>query len=210
MSAIVAGFLGSSSGIPASTFPTKSAPTSAAFVYIPPPTLANKAIDSAPRENPAKVSRTIVISSTEVHDPLMKKLKNIMKNAVNPSTAKPATPNPITVPPANEIFNASGRLVFAAWVVLTFVFVAIFIPIFPASAEKKAPKINATTINICEVGTTNEIPARTKLTTTTKIDNNLYSAFKNANAPSYIWSEISFILPSPASCFITHDLLTKT
>ena len=52
--------------------------------------------------------------------------------------------------------------------------------------KKKAPKINATTINICEVGTTNEIPARTKLTTTTKIDNNLYSAFKNANAPSYI------------------------
>ena len=32
LSAIVAGFRGSSSGIPASTFPTKSAPTSAAFV----------------------------------------------------------------------------------------------------------------------------------------------------------------------------------
>ena len=32
LSAIVAGFLGLSSGNPASTFPTKSAPTSAAFV----------------------------------------------------------------------------------------------------------------------------------------------------------------------------------
>ena len=32
LSAIVAGFRGSSSGIPASTFPTRSAPTSAAFV----------------------------------------------------------------------------------------------------------------------------------------------------------------------------------
>ena len=32
LSAITAGFLGSSSGIPASTFPTKSAPTSAALV----------------------------------------------------------------------------------------------------------------------------------------------------------------------------------
>ena len=32
LSAIVAGFRGSSSGIPASTFPTKSAPTSAALV----------------------------------------------------------------------------------------------------------------------------------------------------------------------------------
>ena len=32
LSAITAGFLGSSSGIPASTLPTRSAPTSAAFV----------------------------------------------------------------------------------------------------------------------------------------------------------------------------------
>ena len=32
LSAITPGFLGSSSGIPASTFPTKSAPTSALFV----------------------------------------------------------------------------------------------------------------------------------------------------------------------------------
>ena len=61
LSAIVAGFLGSSSGIPASTFPTRSAPTSAALVYIPPPTRAKSAIDSAPSENPARVSRTIII-----------------------------------------------------------------------------------------------------------------------------------------------------
>ena len=32
LSAMTAGFLGSSSGIPASVFPTRSAPTSAAFV----------------------------------------------------------------------------------------------------------------------------------------------------------------------------------
>ena len=48
LSAIVAGLRGSSSGIPASTFPTKSAPTSAAFVKIPPPTRANKACKEAP------------------------------------------------------------------------------------------------------------------------------------------------------------------
>ena len=39
LSAITPGFLGSSSGIPASTLPTRSAPTSALFVNIPPPTL---------------------------------------------------------------------------------------------------------------------------------------------------------------------------
>ena len=43
LSEITAGFLGSSSGIFSSTFPTKSAPISAALVNIPPPTLANNA-----------------------------------------------------------------------------------------------------------------------------------------------------------------------
>ena len=70
-----------------------------------------------------------------------------MKNAVNPSTANPATPNPITVPPPKDIFKAFGKLVRAACVVLTFVLVAIFIPIFPANAENIAPKIKAITIS---------------------------------------------------------------
>ena len=52
LSAITPGFLGSSSGIPASTLPTRSAPTSAAFVNIPPPTRANRAIELAPMANP--------------------------------------------------------------------------------------------------------------------------------------------------------------
>ena len=65
---------------------------------------------------------------------------------VKPKTAKPATPRPITVPPPKETFNAFGKLVFAACVVLTFVLVAIFIPMFPANAENIAPIIKATTI----------------------------------------------------------------
>ena len=52
LSAITPGFLGSSSGIPASTLPTKSAPTSAHFVNIPPPTLENSATTEAPIPNP--------------------------------------------------------------------------------------------------------------------------------------------------------------
>ena len=56
LSAIVAGFFGLSSGNPASTFPTKSAPTSAALVYIPPPTLPNKATKDPPRPYPAIAS----------------------------------------------------------------------------------------------------------------------------------------------------------
>ncbi len=52
----------------------------------------------------------------------------------------------MTVPPPNEILSAFGKLVLAACVVLTFVLVAIFIPIFPAAAEKTAPHTKAITI----------------------------------------------------------------
>ncbi len=51
-SAITAGFLWSSSGIPDSIFPIISAPTSAAFVYIPPPNYANIATKEAPKPKP--------------------------------------------------------------------------------------------------------------------------------------------------------------
>ena len=52
LSAITPGFLGSSSGISFSTFPTRSAPTSADFVKIPPPTLENNATVDAPIPKP--------------------------------------------------------------------------------------------------------------------------------------------------------------
>ena len=55
-SAMTAGFLGSSSGIPASILPTRSAPTSAAFVYMPPPSCANRAEKLAPNANPMAAS----------------------------------------------------------------------------------------------------------------------------------------------------------
>ena len=54
LSAITAGFLGSSSGIPASTLPTKSAPTSAPLVKIPPPSLAKIEINDAPNPRATK------------------------------------------------------------------------------------------------------------------------------------------------------------
>jgi len=49
LSAIVAGLEGLSSSIPYSTFPTKSAPTSAALVKIPPPTLPKRAMVDPPK-----------------------------------------------------------------------------------------------------------------------------------------------------------------
>ena len=62
---------------------------------------------------------------------------------LNPNTARPATPSPITVPPVKATFKALPKLVLAAWVVLTLAAVAILIPMFPANAEKNAPMIKA-------------------------------------------------------------------
>ncbi len=53
LSAIVAALRGSSSGIDCSTFPTRSAPTSAAFVKIPPPTRMNMASRAPPKPKPS-------------------------------------------------------------------------------------------------------------------------------------------------------------
>ena len=62
LSAITAGFLGSSSGIPASTLPTRSAPTSAPLVKIPPPHLAKIDIREAPKPS-ATSALTISLSA---------------------------------------------------------------------------------------------------------------------------------------------------
>ena len=74
MSAITAGFLGSSSGMPASTFPTKSAPTSAPFVNIPPPSLAKIDISEAPKP---KATSALIISLGQLLNLII--LCNIMK-----------------------------------------------------------------------------------------------------------------------------------
>lgn len=95
LSAIVAGFLGSSSGMPVSTFPTRSkimrrliyvcipAPTSAAFVNIPPPTLEKKDTVVAPIPNPAITPLLLNASSLK-----------IKYNTLIPSNPLPTTESP--------------------------------------------------------------------------------------------------------------------
>ena len=58
LSAITAGLRGSSSGMPCSTLPTRSEPTSAALVKTPPPTRANMPIVEAPKPKPASLLKT--------------------------------------------------------------------------------------------------------------------------------------------------------
>ena len=54
----------------------------------------------------------------------------------------------------------------------------------PANAENTAPKIKAITINILVDSTTWDTIANKTLETKTNMVSNLYSAFKNAKAPS--------------------------
>ena len=54
LSAMVAALRGSSSGMPCSTLPTRSAPTSAALVKMPPPTRMNIASSAAPKPKPSR------------------------------------------------------------------------------------------------------------------------------------------------------------
>ena len=56
LSAITAGLRGSSSGMPASILPTRSAPTSAALVKMPPPSRANTEISEPPKPRPISAS----------------------------------------------------------------------------------------------------------------------------------------------------------
>ena len=62
LSAITAGLRGSSSGMPCSTFPTRSAPTSAALVKIPPLTRPKSAMEEPPSPKPAITSIKICFS----------------------------------------------------------------------------------------------------------------------------------------------------
>ncbi|GFR84611.1 hypothetical protein ElyMa_002421400, partial [Elysia marginata] len=91
------------------------------------------------------------------------------KNRLNPKTANPATPKPITVPPEKDIFSALGKLDLAASAVLTLDSVAIRIPIFPAKAEKNAPKTKAGTMSQEVVSTNTEMKYKAIEARTTNI-----------------------------------------
>ena len=61
LSAITAGLRGSSSGIPASTLPTRSAPTSAALVKMPPPRRAKIETSEAPSASAVSAVTTFAV-----------------------------------------------------------------------------------------------------------------------------------------------------
>ena len=96
LSAMVAALRGSSSGMPASTLPTRSAPTSAALVKMPPPTRMNRASSEAPKAKPI---------STAVAE-----FWKIMTIAVAPSRPSPTQSIPVTAPVRKATCRAPAML----------------------------------------------------------------------------------------------------
>ena len=96
LSAIVAGLRGSSSGMPASTLPTRSAPTSAALVKMPPPTRRNSASNEPPKPKPMRIA-VLVFWKT-------------MMISVAPSRPRPTVNMPATPPVRKATVRALGML----------------------------------------------------------------------------------------------------
>jgi hypothetical protein len=96
LSAMVAGLRGSSSGMPASTLPTRSAPTSAALVKMPPPTRRNRASSEPPKPKPTRMAELV--------------FWKIMMITVAPSRPRPTVNMPATPPVRKATLQRAGHL----------------------------------------------------------------------------------------------------
>ena len=130
LSAMVAALRGSSSGMPASILPTRSPPTSAAFVKMPPPTRMKSAMRDPPKPNPTRMAVAECWASMTI--------------TVAPRRPKPTTNSPVTPPVRIATSKAAGiEPLRAAAAVRTLPLTAVLMPIKPARPEKVAPTRNA-------------------------------------------------------------------
>ena len=124
LSAMVAGLRGSSSGMPASTLPTRSAPTSAALVKMPPPTRRNSASSEPPKPKPMRIAEAVFWKSRMM--------------TVAPSRPRPAVNSPATPPVRKATLSAPGKsLRVAAAAVRTLPRMASHMPMKPMSAGEE-------------------------------------------------------------------------
>ncbi|CAB5078924.1 unannotated protein [freshwater metagenome] len=130
LSAMVAGLRGSSSGIPASTLPTRSAPTSAALVKMPPPTRRKRARSEPPKPKPMRIEVEVFWNSITM--------------TTAPRRPRPAVSRPATPPVRKATLSAALKsLRLAAAAVRTLPRTASHMPKKPMAAEKRQPMMNA-------------------------------------------------------------------
>src|SRR3970040_363592 len=188
LSAMTAGFRGSSSGMPASILPTRSAPTSADLVLMPPPTRAKSAMDEAPMAKPLMMTGSC----------------QRRKKMPRPRMPSAAMVRPMTEPPKKATASALSRpTVRAACAVRTLALVAAFMPMNPASMEQTAPEMKASAVRV-------PMPRESRTATTTMNQTRIeYSLRRNAIAPVSIASAISVMRPLPAGWATTYRYSTK-
>ena len=136
LSAITAGLRGSSSGMPASTLPTRSAPTSAPLVKMPPPKRAKIEISEAPKASPIN---GLIKSCRWVSSPVAPAVR-YQKNPVTPNRPRPTTSMPVIAPPLKATFNASFMPLVAACAVRTLARTDTFMPMKPQAPDNTAPR----------------------------------------------------------------------
>ena len=126
LSAMVAALRGSSSGMPASTLPTRSAPTSAALVKMPPPTRMNRASSEPPKPKPIRMAVAVFWNS--------------MMMMVAPSRPRPTVNMPVTPPVRKATLRAPGsEPAGAAAAVRTLPRTARLMPMKPVRPDMVAP-----------------------------------------------------------------------
>ena len=187
LSAIVAGLRGSSSGMPASTLPTRSAPTSAALVKIPPPRRAKIEISDAPNASATSVSTTTRRSVTDRQIVMAEASAGPRTPIEIASRPRPATSMPVIAPERNAIVRPPCSEVRAASAVRTLALTDTFIPMKPVTPDRIAPTANAA----AEIGPRNT-PTNIATTTPT-IAIVRYCRPRYAFAPSAMAEAISCI-----------------
>ena len=126
LSAMVAALRGSSSGMFCSTLPTRSAPTSAALVKMPPPTRMNMARSAAPKPKPSSTCGASCLNSSTT--------------TLAPSRPRPTVSMPTIAPVRKPMFIAGSRPdSLAAAATRRLAFTASDMPRYPTVAEKPAP-----------------------------------------------------------------------
>ena len=136
-------------------------------------------MEDAPRPKPVMTSAASTPRTTKIRP--------------RPRSPRPATQRPMTAPLRKATFSALFMPPsMAALAVRTLPLVATCIPKNPASTENKAPK----TYSPAVTQFTAKPISRNRMTMTTTMV--LYSLFRNAMAPSWMYPAISFILSVPS------------
>ena len=122
--------------MPASTLPTRSAPTSAPLVKMPPPRRAKIEISDEPKAKP--ISGLSRVDSLAVGDSWPLPTRNQV-NAATPSSPRPTTSMPVMAPPRKATSSAGPMPRVAACAVRTLARTDTFMPMKPHAPDNTAP-----------------------------------------------------------------------